>query len=155
MRAFRIGPAKHAGQAAAAFSGEASMRGDGRWHHRGRPIVYAAGHLSLATLEILVHLDSRDQIQPFVSWELAIPDALVAPLPRIPEAWRDNIELSRNWGDHWLAQQALPAVRVPSFVVPTECNLLLNPAHPAFTLKWVVQGPNPVVFDPRLLREKK
>jgi RES domain-containing protein len=154
VHAFRIGSAKHAGTVAAAFSGEASLYGDGRWHHRGHVIVYAAEHLSLATLEILVHFGRRDRIQPYVSWELEIPDAMIGPAPTVPASWRDQIELTRNWGDRWLAKQAMPAVRVPSFVVPSEFNLLLNPVHPSFSLKWIIKGPHPVVFDPRLLREQ-
>jgi RES domain-containing protein len=152
VRVFRIGAAKYAKTAETAFSGEASLYGDGRWHHRGRPIVYAAEHLSLAMLEILVHLERRDEIQPFVSWDLEIPDNLVAPPPSVPESWQDNLELTRHWGDQWLAKQAAPVVRVPSFVIPTEFNFLLNPHHPQFTLKWVVKGPKFVVFDPRLLQ---
>ena len=154
MRAFRLGAAKYAKTASAAFSGEASLYGDGRWHHRGRPIVYAAEHLSLATLEILVHLGRRDQIQHYVSWELEIPETMIAPGPAVPASWQDDLEPTRNWGDQWLVKQAAPVVRVPSFVIPTEFNFLLNPVHPRFTLKWVVNGPKTVAFDPRLLRRE-
>jgi hypothetical protein len=36
-------------------------------------------------------------------------------------------------------------------IVPTECNYLLNPAHPAFAR--IAIGPRqPISFDPRLLK---
>ncbi len=34
-----------------AFTGEGSRRYGGRWNHKGIPIVYAAGYLSLAAIE--------------------------------------------------------------------------------------------------------
>ena len=34
-----------------AFTGEGARRYGGRWNHKGVPIVYAAGSLSLAAIE--------------------------------------------------------------------------------------------------------
>jgi RES domain-containing protein len=43
------------------------------------------------------------------------------------------------------------AVRVPSAVVPTEANVLLNPNHPDFQ-RCTVHAAKPIVFDVRLKR---
>jgi RES domain-containing protein len=40
---------------------------------------------------------------------------------------------------------------VPSVITPGEWNYLLNPAHPGFSLDWVVSGPTAYTFDARLL----
>jgi RES domain-containing protein len=33
-------------------------------------------------------------------------------------------------GDAWLQSRTALALRIPSFVIPQETNLILNPAHP-------------------------
>lgn len=63
MLLHRICAARFAGTAAEAFRGEGGLSGSGRWHRRGRPIVYTATHRSLAMLEILVHLDPHLSLQ--------------------------------------------------------------------------------------------
>ncbi|MEK7393011.1 MAG: RES family NAD+ phosphorylase, partial [Fibrobacterota bacterium] len=40
-----------------AFSGEGARRAGGRWSSKGVQAVYAASTLSLAVLEILMHLE--------------------------------------------------------------------------------------------------
>lgn len=41
-----------------AFSGMGGLYVPGRWHYQGHKIVYTAENLSLASLEIFVHLES-------------------------------------------------------------------------------------------------
>lgn len=53
-------------------------------------------------------------------------------------------------GDAWIAAGNALAVSVPSVVLPTELNLLLNPAHAAMAAVGVVSI-TPFQFDPRLL----
>ena len=61
---------------ASAFAGEGARRYGGRWNHKGIPIVYAAGSLSLAALELLVHLESTQILRTYAS--IAIEDDPVA-----------------------------------------------------------------------------
>jgi hypothetical protein len=42
-------------------------------------------------------------------------------------------------------------LRVPSVLVPSESNFLLNPRHPEYT-NLVIGEPLPFSFDPRLFR---
>jgi RES domain-containing protein len=49
----------------------------------------------------------------------------------------------------------LPALRAPTAITPGEWNVLVNPLHPKFSLKWVVSGPDTYTFDARLLPVKK
>lgn len=150
MRAFRIASQRHGGTVASAFSGQGSLYGDGRWHHRGRLAVYVAQHASLATLEILVHLDRASDIVPHVLYEIDVPDDMITVPRDLPTDWQNNIDAARQFGDAWLDGKTAPALKVPSVVTPSEINLVLNPAHPAFWLDWVLRGPEAVRFDPRL-----
>lgn len=102
----------------------------GRWHSKGRPIVYAADSSALAMLEVLVHLEVDSVPAPFQLMRVALDDGLAAtewPESRLP---RDLAE-SRAWGDAWLKTADTPLARVPSVIAPDSTNWLLNPVHPA------------------------
>lgn len=151
MLLHRICVAEFGQTAEAAFSGQGGIHGSGRWHHRGRLIVYTAAHRSLALLEILVHLDVHLPLQPWVAWEIDIPDSVIRTASNLPHHWKAHPERTRSLGDEWLLKRESPALLVPSTIVPSEHNVLLNPAHPDFRIHWVTKGPIPVEIDPRLL----
>ncbi|MDD2765916.1 MAG: RES family NAD+ phosphorylase [Opitutaceae bacterium] len=150
MRLHRITAEVYGKTASQAFSGQGGLFGMGRWHSGGRPIVYSSQHESLAALETLVHLQRSECIQPFVRWEIEVPDHLIAGCGTLPDDWKTNPAATRACGDAWLAGRKSPAMRVPSVNVETEFNFLLNPIHPDFKLGWVVAGPIAFAFDLRL-----
>ncbi|HEX9782403.1 MAG TPA: RES family NAD+ phosphorylase [Opitutaceae bacterium] len=151
MLAFRIGSVKHAGIRQAAYSGHGSLHGDGRWHHRGRPAVYASSHQSLALLELLIHLDRKNQIRPHVGWVIDVPDEALLDPSDLPADWMTNIDATRSYGDAWLASRSSVCLRVPSIIVPAELNVVINPAHPDFDLAWVIRGPERIEIDHRFV----
>ena len=152
MRAYRVTLAAYASSAAQTFSGQGGFVGMGRWHTAGRPVVYAARSLALAALETLVHLHRSTKIAPYVHLEVEIPDAQVEMARALPKELPTNIGATRAFGDAWLARRSSAALVVPSIIIPSELNVVINPAHPAFDLSWVVAGPNPFSFDPRLTK---
>lgn len=151
MRLHRIGAQDFNETAANAFSGLGGVYAPGRWHHPGKPIIYTASTLSLAMLEILVHINRSLKIQPYASWIIEVPDSMIATPSALPVNWALDIEATRTFGDEWLAKGADVAIRVPSVIVKTEDNVLLNPLHSEYKRSWVVSGPHPVVFDPRYI----
>ncbi|MFO0828365.1 MAG: RES family NAD+ phosphorylase [Phycisphaerales bacterium] len=132
-RAWRICKRVHA---ATAFDGEATRRVGGRWTSSGVVAVYASEHLSLAILEVLVHLERPQAIAAFVAFEVTIPDDLIDAVDarKLPKEWRDSpAPLSAKLiGDRWASELRSPVLRVPSAVVPQEHNLVLNPLHAKF-----------------------
>ena len=155
MRVFRIAAARFARSRKAAFSGQGGMGASACWHSVGHPIVYTAESLSLAALEILVHLKRTDDLQPFRAFIVEIPDDLIV-LPRAyPVRWRTDYRVSRRFGDAWLQAADKPALRVPSVITSGEFNYLLNPLHPEFSARWVVSGPIAFAFDARLLEVRR
>jgi RES domain-containing protein len=115
--------------------------------------VYAAEHLSLAALELFVHLDPEDQPRALFSFRVEVPDdaAEVLPRSRLPSSWRDYPapEETAALGTEWARRGASLALVVPSAVVPEERNVLLNPAHPRFAELALEKG-RPFSFDPRM-----
>jgi RES domain-containing protein len=58
--------------------------------------------------------------------------------------------LSAAWvGDQWVRGNSSALLEVPSAVIYTEKNFLLNPVHPDFK-KVKIGKPKPFGFDPRV-----
>jgi RES domain-containing protein len=135
-----------------AFSGEGGLRYAGRWNSAGTLIIYAATTLSLAVLEIFVHV-RRPIPRSLPLFVADIPNRLIKPLSPIPPMWdtRPPSASSREAGDKWLESNASVGLLVPSVIVPQEDNCLINPAHPEFSLEWI-EGPFDFPLDPRIRR---
>jgi len=108
----------------------------GRWHTRGSPVVYLSDHPALALLETLAHFEF-DSIEDLpTSYKLIRVDTCdanmnIASENILGDDWTQNVNLTRNYGDQWLAAGSHPLFRVPSVIIPHSHNYILNPAHSA------------------------
>ena len=143
-----------ASRAESAFDGEGAFRFGGRWNSRGHRAVYASSTLSLALLEILVHLDPAAQVPKLVALSVRVPLTDIKTF-KPPTAQVDamsfpwDLRQTREYGDHWRQTARSPALRVPSSIVPIESNFLINPQHPGFK-KYTISAPQPFLIDQRL-----
>lgn len=151
MRAWRITSRKYAH---AAFTGEGAARSPGRWNSSGVPVVYVAGSMSTGILEILVHLNDRAYLAAFIAFEIEVPDRHIETLQDLPPDWQQLPEpyptSTQKLGSEWAQSFRSLALKVPSAVVPSEFNLLLNPRHPAMS-EVQFGEPQDLWLDPRLL----
>ena len=149
--AWRIVKTKHASQA---FDGEGARQFGGRWNSVGRSVVYTSSTVSLAILEILVHLETSAVLPAYSLFHIQVDESLILHLPgdTLSTNWRDNPAPSelRFIGDQWLMEARSVALAVPSVIVPNEENFLLNPGHPDFA-RLTIEPPQPFSFDKRLL----
>jgi RES domain-containing protein len=135
------------------LAGDGGMRASGRWHTRGRRVVYCSESPAAALLEILVHfeIDVRDLPTRYRLLKLYTLDNLDVEVPAdLPADWLERTDLTRATGDRWLQTGRSPLLRVPSAVVPETFNVLLNPGHQQAGQVAVVQMSEHVI-DPRLL----
>ena len=114
------------------LSGMGGARFPGRWHSKGRPILYTAEHPAGALTEFLVHVDLEDIPAAFQLLTIAAPDT--PPLPAVnpdslPSGWTSNLPATRTLGDRWLHAGESLLLRVPSVLVPGAFNVLINPEH--------------------------
>lgn len=111
------------------LDGAGGMFVSGRWHSKGRLIVYAAESSALAVLEALVRME-RDRIyDPFQLLRISASDDMA--IERFPANIPPAKEVdSRDWGDHWLASGRTALASVPAAVAPLSRNILINPVHP-------------------------
>ena len=140
---------------ATAFTGEGARLYGGRWNSRGVAVVYAAESLSLAQLELLVRVHSREILEnQFVCIAAEYPEELALPvsdLGTLPEDWAKPMPSSSTQaiGDRWVREQRSMALWVPSVLTAGEFNLVFNPVHPDFA-RLEVFAAVPFRFDPRL-----
>ena len=118
----------------AELSGEGGLHASGRWHSKGRRVVYLADHPASALLETLVHLEIDVEDLPTHYQLLAVdaPDDIAVTLldeATLPTDWRDQLAVTRARGDEWLGGGATALLQVPSAIVPAARNILLNPSH--------------------------
>lgn len=138
------------------LTGDGGMRASGRWHTRGRRIVYCSESPAAALLEILVHfeIDVRDLPTRYRLLTLRAPATLLVEelLPvDLPADWTEQTDRTRAIGNSWLQAGRSALLRVPSAVVPETFNVLLNPGHADAGTLEVVQVSEHAI-DPRLLR---
>lgn len=118
------------------LSGEGGRRTSGRWHHKGRPVVYCASNVAAAMLEAIAYIARGDpSLLPskFQLLEIELPDDVkrkTVSLDRLPANWKQNLAHTRILGDNWLRLQATAVLVVPSALAPDTTHFLLNPAHP-------------------------
>lgn len=141
-----------------AFYGKNSLRSSGHWHHEGVQVAYASEHPGVAVLEKLVWLDSyeaaRGSDYVLLPLHLDPSDHLEELDPaQLPEHWDTfpHPEETRDLGTRWVEEERSVVLAVPSAIVPTASNYLINPSHA--DIHALEQGdPIPFSWDPRLFR---
>ena len=143
---------RHAG---IAFDGEGARLFGGRWNSPGTRVAYASDSIALATLEVLAHLQSTAVLQSYVLATIDFPEELVEVLDpaSLRRGWRRYPSPPENQavGDRWLTEGRSLVLRVPSAIIPSAANFLINPQHPRFG-RVIIRQPERFAFDPRLLK---
>ena len=152
---FRICKTKYADSA---FDGEGAFRFGGRWNSRGTRIVYTAESLSLAVLEMLVHFQDESILSAYSFIEVNVEENLIKSvenIAKLPKKWRISpppFEVQKI-GDDWAKKNSSAVLRVPSSIIPSESNFLINPNHRDFARITFGKLQN-FTFDERLLKKK-
>lgn len=117
------------------LSGKGAEKSGGRWNRVGTPLLYCSTTRALACLETLVHLAkyplplNRYLVKitvPAAAWAAALkPDGSTLVGWDAEPAGK----VSLDWGATWVTGGMSLLARVPSVVVPEECNVLINPMH--------------------------
>ena len=132
MRVWRVLPARRQ-----VLDGEGTPRFGSRWVPKGLPAIYTSATLSLAALELFVHTDPDLAPADLQAISADIPDDLAVrelALSELPANWRDipsPAEL-QELGRAWIVERTAAILSIPSVVVPTERNYVLNPTHAGF-----------------------
>lgn len=107
------------------------LSASGRWHRRGRPVVYLADHPASCLLEMLVQGARVGALPVTYQWlRVDTADVPIAHASALSYQWRDDVGATRELGDAWLRSGSTGLLRVPSVIAPDSWNYLLNPVHP-------------------------
>ena len=151
IRAWRIVKTRYS---ADAFSGEGARLYGGRWSSSGIAMVYTAGSKSLATLELLVHLDNTSVLPSFSICPVDFDESLVELIDpaTLPRDWRQAPPPNslQAVGDDWISRSSSVVLWVPSAVIESEYNYLINPMHIDFK-RLVIGSMEVFKLDPRLI----
>lgn len=114
--------------------------------------------MSLAALEVFVHLDRDEAPGDLVAIPADVPTSLKTAsvdIAQLPAAWRTYPAPSvlADLGTAWIRKGTTAVLIVPSAVIPSERNYLLNPAHPGFRNIRVGRS-QPFSLDPRMWKAK-
>ena len=136
------------------LSGEGGLRGPGRWHRRGAPIVYLAESPAGALLETCVHTSANDVPPSYTLLAVRAEEPIsieTLDASILQEDWINNPETTRKIGSAWLESSRSALLRVPSALVPATFNVLLNPLHPEAG-RVQIESEYDYPFDPRIKR---
>jgi RES domain-containing protein len=103
-----------------------------------------------------VHLDLPLDLLPddYVLMKIQAPEDLevrTVASHDLPDGWRSREDLCRPIGDAWLDESSTALLSVPSAVVESDSNILLNPRHPE-ARQVSISRVTPFGWDERLFR---
>ncbi len=148
MLVYRISP----GKPAADITGTGAALYPGRWNKKGTPVLYSGESKEMALLETIVH------IPPMISPQL---DLLTLDIPDHSITTIEAQELPKNWfhfsaptvlseiGQKWVEAGKSIALKVPSNIIHSAYNFILNCSHENYHQVKIVDQ-KPFRFDSRL-----
>lgn len=151
MIAYRLCKSKYQ---STALSGFGAKEYGGRWNSVGVALVYLAGSVALAALEVMVHVPNQALLRDaytIVPLEFDEDLCFVLDPETLPKNWNTYPapEYLKQIGDDWVGSGESALLRVPSAVVPSEFNFLYNPNHSSAKEIRVLE-PQVFTFDSRL-----
>lgn len=151
ITAWRIVSTEYAGTA---FDGKGAKLYGGRWNSAGTSVVYTSSSAALAALELLVRIKRRERLRGYVIFACTFDERLVeiVAASSLPSDWRGHPGPAALLaiGDTWAREARSAVLQVPSVIIETESNYLLNPEHPDFATVTIAE-PIPFALDVRLM----
>ena len=136
------------------LSGQGARLYGGRWNSKGQPGLYTSASISLSLLEVLAHAVQYEDLKKSFLMALSLPDdssIYSIPLTKLDNRWQLDTGYTRFIGDAFLRDNKYLLLQVPSAVVKTEFNYLINPLHKDFKKIKLVSSKK-FEFDSRLFK---
>jgi RES domain-containing protein len=139
------------------LSGIGAEKIGGRWNEIGTRAVYTSQHISLAYLEVVMHLDiTEDLPSDRILVHIDIPEEVtIYNLQKLPRNWNTfpYNSSTQEIFTRFVNENTYAVLRVPSAIVKDEYNYILNPLHVDFHKISVVKIQK-FTFDSRLYQDK-
>lgn len=150
MQVYRITGKKHSDD----LSGTGAATYGGRWNKKGTPVLYTGESKEIALLETIVH--TPPMIFPKLDIiTLEIPDDSIKTLEidMLPLNWATYPAptVLSEIGENWVNESLTIALRVPSCIIHSAHNIILNCRHKEFYRIKLIDKRN-FKFDSRLIK---
>ena len=136
------------------ISGIGAALHGGRWNKKGTPVLYTGESKEIALLEVVVH--TPPMLVPKLDIvTIEIPDSIIELTPNdLPKNWKDYPAptVLSEIGEQWVRASKSIALKVPSCIMHSANNYILNCQHPDYYKKVKIVAHNQFDFDPRLTR---
>jgi len=131
MKVFRIAGKKHASDI---YGSGAAMFG-GRWNKKGSPVLYTGESKEIALLELIVY--TPPAIVPALDiLTIEIPDDSIIEiqLKDLPDNWCNypSPSILAEIAEEWIDANKYIALKVPSSIIHSSRNYILNCRHPEY-----------------------
>jgi RES domain-containing protein len=149
MEVYHLGKTKFAKQ----LNGEGARWHGGRWNMIGTPCIYTSETKALSILEHSANVPLEEMpfslsitvyTIPEKSWKEFSADELPANWSQIPAS-----QETKEWGSQYLQEAKLLALKLPSVIINSEFNFVLNPLHSDFN-KVRIKEVHSFTFDTRI-----
>jgi len=148
MLVYRITGKKHADD----LTGKGAALFGGRWNKKGSPVLYTGENKEIALLETIVHTPSL-LIPDLDILTLEIPDdsITVIEINQLPKNWKvyPAPTILSEIGERWINEGKTIALKVPSCIIHSSHNFILNCKHPDYSRVKLVERVH-FEFDSRL-----
>ena len=113
------------------LNGEGARLHGGRWNKIGTPCIYTSESKALSVLEYAanVPLEQMPQSLSITIYELPTKSWKEIALEELPENWQHvpAPEETKMFGTTLLKNYKLMAIKLPSVIIPSEFNFIINP----------------------------
>ena len=136
------------------LSGTGAKLYGGRWNSAGIKAIYSTENISLAILEILVHVRKYNCPADYHLLTMNIPENIkpvAISLEKLKKNWKDDSTYTQFMGDEFLKTNSSLFIKVPSAIIPAENNILINPLYKDFK-KIKIKSVETFLFDVRLFK---
>lgn len=138
------------------LSGEGARKFGGRWNLKGSAVLYTSQTESLAALETLVHTSMAAMPSDLNLLILSVPENIEPDkieIQQLHSSWRNYPAPNQcaEIGSKWIDSDSSLLLEVPSVLVQSEKNILINPGHSDME-KLIIKEIRPFSFDMRLFQ---
>jgi RES domain-containing protein len=149
MEVYHLGKTKFA----TSLAGEGAKLHGGRWNLLGSPCLYTSESKALCALEYAANVSLEEMPADLSFTVYTLPDKSWKEFHAddLPEGWQQvpAAEITKEWGSKLLYEAKFLALKIPSVIIPSEYNFVLNPLHSDFK-KVKIKEVHSFSFDKRI-----
>ena len=125
-----------------------------RWNRAFQFVIYCSENISLCALELLAHTNGIRPAGEFKIMEIEILNPVGVKsidTKELPENWQQLHSYSQTQliGSDWYESKSSLCIKIPSAIIQSEYNYMINTQHPHFLKKVILKATRDFFWDNR------